>query len=346
MAKNNNLLVSIAMTVCNGERFLREQLESLAKQTQLPDELIVFDDQSTDRSMEIVLQFSRESDFTVKIFKNSKRDGFIQNFSNAIKECSGDIIFLCDQDDYWLPQKIELIVTQFLGSAPPLLVTHDAELTDSSLCRSGITISGQLAAAGFPATHLHHGCCMAFRREIKSFILPIPDGESGHDTWTHRFALALKSTMYVDEVLVLYRRHNSTTSNFYLNEAMPVTTLVRFKSKISTILIRVHPGEACTKRLKLVNNILTRLKENEDLLRSLNLEKRAVELKRNLECEKDFNEKRYELFSLPAYKALIRVAALYAEGQYKYSNGILSLLKDSCFILFANQTKNERLARR
>ena len=102
--------VSIALCTYNGENFLEEQLSSIGQQTRLPDELIISDDDSTDSTVQIAEKFAAIAPFSVKISINTKRLGSTKNFERAISQCSGDIIFLSDQDDYWNPKKINLIV--------------------------------------------------------------------------------------------------------------------------------------------------------------------------------------------------------------------------------------------
>jgi len=106
---NARLFLSIALATYNGERYIGEQLDSILRQTRLPDELVVFDDASVDATQAIVLDFARHAPFPVRFQVNSVRLGSTRNFEMAIRACGGDIIFLCDQDDVWYPDKIALI---------------------------------------------------------------------------------------------------------------------------------------------------------------------------------------------------------------------------------------------
>jgi len=96
---------SVALCTYNGERFLSQQLASLAAQTVLPDELVVCDDASTDASMRVVEDFAKNAPFSVRIFRNPNNLGYVKNFEQAIGLCSKEIIFLCDQDDDWEKKK-------------------------------------------------------------------------------------------------------------------------------------------------------------------------------------------------------------------------------------------------
>ena len=101
--------VSIALCTYNGEKFLDLQLESLRHQTVAPDELIVCDDASSDRSVEIVEAFARRVSFPVRLFRNARNLGYVKNFEQAISHCTQDLVFLCDQDDLWDARKIEIL---------------------------------------------------------------------------------------------------------------------------------------------------------------------------------------------------------------------------------------------
>src|SRR5487761_1087652 len=103
---NNSLKISVAMCTYNGSRFLPEQLASIAKQTRLPDEMVICDDGSTDSTPEIVEDFARSVPFPVRFFRNPQNLGSTKNFEQAIGLCTGDLIALSDQDDIWLPEKL------------------------------------------------------------------------------------------------------------------------------------------------------------------------------------------------------------------------------------------------
>src|SRR6266567_6944512 len=101
--------ISVAMCTYNGARFLREQLESIAAQSRLPDELVVCDDGSTDETVETIKAFVGRAPFAVRLEINSKNLGSTKNFEKAIGLCEGEIIALADQDDVWKPQKLAVL---------------------------------------------------------------------------------------------------------------------------------------------------------------------------------------------------------------------------------------------
>jgi glycosyltransferase involved in cell wall biosynthesis len=99
--------ISVALCTYNGARFLPAQLESILAQTRLPDEVHVFDDCSTDNSVELLVRFAPQAAFPVHIHRNAERKGSILNFEQAIRACSGTLIALSDQDDIWHPERLQ-----------------------------------------------------------------------------------------------------------------------------------------------------------------------------------------------------------------------------------------------
>lgn len=213
--------ISVALCTYNGARFILEQLQSIASQTLLPDEVIISDDGSSDGTIEIVEQFSTRAPFKLQFFKNSSRLGVTKNFERAISLCSGDIVFLCDQDDVWLPQKIATMVPLFLANEKVGLVFSNAFITDSQLNRLGHTVwdtfrldkKGQMTLRSDRATsflirrNVITGATAAFRLTLRDKVLPIPDAWM-HDEWIAIIASTISHIEPVDMPLIMYRQHD------------------------------------------------------------------------------------------------------------------------------------------
>jgi glycosyltransferase involved in cell wall biosynthesis len=214
---------SVAMCTYNGERYLVEQLNSLLTQTCLPNELVICDDGSTDRTLEILENFQKNVLFKVLIYKNEKSLRTTKNFEKAIRLCTGSYIFLCDQDDVWLPTKIEVLV-KYLNQNPGVeMVFSNAKLVDVELndlnrtqwdvvrfeefqrekWESGKAINIMLG--GNRVT----GCTTAIRSELAEASVPFPTDipETIHDTWLAWVATVRQSIMPLDVALILYRQH-------------------------------------------------------------------------------------------------------------------------------------------
>ncbi len=212
--------VSIALCTFNGAAYIEQQLESLLRQSRLPDELVVCDDCSTDETVRIVRDFSTRLPFPLRLEVNKSNVGAVRNFDKAIGLCTGDIIALCDQDDYWLPQKIERIEAAFRNRRVGL-VFSDAEIVDVQLQPLGY----RLWQRTFPPSHAHEfdrgrtfdiliysrtvtGATMAIRADLKPLILPIPELILMiHDGWIAFMCAAVSKVKYIPEPLMLYRQH-------------------------------------------------------------------------------------------------------------------------------------------
>ncbi len=130
---NKRLSLSIALASYNGESYIREQLDSIARQTRLPDELIIPDDASADSTEDIVFGFAQNAPFPVRFQRNNVRFGSTRNFESAIRACNGDIIFLCDQDDAWYPNKITVIEERFNNATSTGAIFTEADVVDQDL---------------------------------------------------------------------------------------------------------------------------------------------------------------------------------------------------------------------
>jgi glycosyltransferase involved in cell wall biosynthesis len=211
--------ISVAMCTFNGGRYLDEQLESIAAQTQVPSELVVCDDGSTDDTISILKRFKANAPFPVTIIENAVRMGSTRNFDQAIGIAAGEFIALCDQDDRWLPHKLKrlsscLIENPFLGG-----VFSDAELIDGEGRRVNRTLFGrhrftpakQRSFVSCPtATLLKYdvvtGATLMFRSNIRRYCSPIPTTWI-HDGWL-AWMLALHSRLtLIAEPLIEYRIH-------------------------------------------------------------------------------------------------------------------------------------------
>jgi hypothetical protein len=216
----SGLNISVVMCTYNGARFLREQLESIAAQIRLPDELIICDDCSTDETIEIVNAFTGRARFPVRLEINARTLGVTKNFERAIELCSWEIISLADQDDIWHPQKLECIANLFLRSLETIAVFSDAELIDPE----SRPVQGRLwdsflfapkeqeyfANGNALEVLLKHpvitGATMAFRERFRGLVLPIPINHM-HDRWISILLAACGHIRPIPNSLIKYRLH-------------------------------------------------------------------------------------------------------------------------------------------
>jgi len=212
--------VSVAMCTYNGARFLADQLASIASQHRLPDEIVVCDDGSTDGTIDVLDEFKRRAPFPLRLIVNERNLGSTKNFEQALRLCEGDIVFLSDQDDVWLPEKTQRVLEAFAGASDIGAVFTDAEIVDEELRPAGY---GLWDAIRFPlrerdamrsgfAAHvlLKHnvvtGATMALRRRYLDLVAPIP-GNWIHDGWIALLISAVARLEPIEERLVRYRQH-------------------------------------------------------------------------------------------------------------------------------------------
>ena len=197
-------MISIAMCTYNGEKFIQNQLESIINQTQPPDEIIICDDCSTDNTVDKVKSILKNWKNSWRIVVNDYNLGFKKNFEKAISLCSGDIIFLSDQDDIWLSDKIEKIARVFNENPNCLLVFHDAKVVSLNQDIAPYSLWSRLEfkyeniVKGDYRAFLNHGivqgCACAFRRNLFKKAYPFPT-EAIHDEWLGLIAALIPNSI-------------------------------------------------------------------------------------------------------------------------------------------------------
>ena len=216
--------VSVALCTWNGERYLNEQLESISRQTLLPTELVVCDDGSRDATIEILNGFARCASFPVRIFRNLENLGSTRNFEQAIRLCQGELIALCDQDDWWAPTKLEVLGNHLAASgagaifSDGLLMDEGSRPTGSTLwqanrfdCRAGGFLEDSGREAGIAELlkrNVVTGATFMFRSELRDLLLPVP-AEWVHDGWLAWMVVLHSKLLAHPEELIRYRVHTS-----------------------------------------------------------------------------------------------------------------------------------------
>lgn len=214
--------ISIAMATYNGENYLAEQLQSFADQVRRPDQLVVCDDQSTDATLDIVRDFGRNVDFEVVAIRNDVRLGIVRNFSKAIDACTGDVIFLSDQDDVWARDKLRKHERIYLedGEGKVGLVFNNAEIVDPDLKPLGRTtfdefrindevfkaLGSDRAFVALINESRISGCTLSFRSALWK-QLPEASQLMLHDQWLAIAASLLGRIHPIGEPLNSYRQH-------------------------------------------------------------------------------------------------------------------------------------------
>jgi glycosyltransferase involved in cell wall biosynthesis len=213
--------ISVALCTYNGERFLPRQLASIAEQTRPPDEVVVCDDRSTDRTVEILRDFATSVRFPVRIIENEQTLGSAKNFEKAIQLCTGTLIALSDQDDAWQPHRLQRSEQELLTHPAAGLVFSDGEIVDDQDRPTGKRLwqafsftedrRNALMAGDYELLVKYRfvtGATVMFRSTLRSRCMPFPS-EYIHDEWIAAVVAVFSDLRAIEEPLIRYRRHES-----------------------------------------------------------------------------------------------------------------------------------------
>lgn len=215
-----NTGLSVAIATYNGERYIRKQIQSLLDQTILPKEIVVCDDQSTDKTVEAIEELSQSSTVPITIYRNDQRLGFGENFIKSASLCTTEFVAFCDQDDIWLPEKLQ-VVLDLMKAGDIALCAHSADLCDEYDCRIGIHPQpigpGVYTSGSLPPYGVFFGFTCVFRRDLLDLVdsdnRPEDDRDKNvalsHDRWIYFLANSFGKTAVTSASLVLYRQHQS-----------------------------------------------------------------------------------------------------------------------------------------
>ncbi|MEO6745827.1 MAG: glycosyltransferase family 2 protein [Caldimonas sp.] len=202
-------MISVCIPTFNGGPYIGAQLASILASQQV-SEVLVSDDGSTDDTAEVVRGCL---DPRVQWLEGPRR-GLIHNYESLLSRARGDFIFLADQDDVWLPGKVDVMLHALRDAD---LAVCDCHVTDEALAiihpsffalrRSGPGLARNLVRNSYL------GCCIAMRRHLLRRALPFPDRVPMHDWWLGLVADAFGRVVFVPQVLVLYRRHGANASS-------------------------------------------------------------------------------------------------------------------------------------
>ena len=223
--------VCICVATYNGEKYLKEQLDSLLNQTYENINIIVQDDCSSDKTMEILQNYQHK----ITIYKNEKNLGYIKNFESLIKKANGDLIALCDQDDIWQKDKIEILVNQIKEYS---LIYSNSLLIDKNKKSLNKTLKEKLKnnfidsnnALNFVFDNCVSAHSMLFKKELLPHLTSFPE-KIFFDQYIAIIASSLNGIKYIDKELVLYRQHDSNTVGNHKKKKISI--LEKIKNKLN-----------------------------------------------------------------------------------------------------------------
>jgi glycosyltransferase involved in cell wall biosynthesis len=211
---------SIALCTYNGTQYLPDQLASYRAQSRLPDELVVCDDRSSDDTEAIVARFAASAPFPVRFHRQPVNLGSTRNFEDAIGRCTGEWIFLSDQDDAWLPSKMAAFAETIERRPELRLIATDAEIVDAELRPKGYSLwsalpftaamqeqfEGPRAARLMCWQNMITGATSALHASLIPLVPPMPP-KWFHDAWIALIAAAIAPCGLIRQPLIRYRQH-------------------------------------------------------------------------------------------------------------------------------------------
>lgn len=222
--------VSVCMASYNGASFISKQIKSILAQLKDEDELVISDDSSSDKTLEIIRSFQ---DKRIKVISYQRFRSPIFNFENALKHSTGSYIFLSDQDDLWREDKVEKMVDALQNADLVVcdcsIINEDNEVIVTSFFES-LNSSPGLIKNLWKNTYL--GCCMAFKREVLKKALPFPKDIPMHDIWLGFITDLFFKPKFLNEQLTFYRKHD--------NNASTASDLISSKGRMEKIRFRIN----------------------------------------------------------------------------------------------------------
>ena len=217
-------MISVAMTTYNGERFIEEQLRSILSQSLPVDEIIICDDRSSDRTVEIINTLKNGK---IKVIQNPQNVGYIENFYKAISLTQGDYIFLADQDDIWDKEKVKTsiewirktnamaVCTNFsLIDANEKNIEDDSNLSINPFIRQFKGEIADITTIRLAFGNVAQGCTYCFTKSVKEIYLKIHNTEVIHDLQILIIASCMGDVKFINEKLIKYRIHENNSIGF------------------------------------------------------------------------------------------------------------------------------------
>ncbi len=206
------------MAAYNGEKYITEQLNSIENQTISPDEIIICNDASNDKTLNILEKFKSKSLIDYKIINNKKNLGYHKAFEKAISLASGDYIFISDQDDFWFKNKIYETIELFKKNINVNLIINNSVFTDENLKSQNISKISNFKKKFNNLNFYIPGCNCAFKKKLLKIYLPFPKIFISYDYWLNKISIVSNSRYINYNILQYYRRHNNNYSNSNVND--------------------------------------------------------------------------------------------------------------------------------
>lgn len=320
-----NSKVSVAICTFNGAAYIEQQIKSIIDQTRQVDEIVIGDDGSTDDTLKIAEKILLKSDIQYKIIQNNENLGYRKNFEKVIKYTSGDIIFLCDQDDIWIKNKVEIMLRHFENNPRCMLVFSDAYIVDNNLNKRDISLwesmyykkkSKKLGGLDLLLSGCYvTGAAAAIHRRLYEKAYPFSE------IWYHDAWLAVLGAIYGDieeepQKLIMYRQHGNNQVGVEYDKGL--RNWIRQKKSI------IHRGAKWQK-----NVYFTNVKKYNELLNKIKNDASPQKIEK-IRCAMKFNESMGKLTKKHKWKSIKIIISNFLCGNYKY------FTKKSCGVMFGD----------
>lgn len=234
--------VSVCMATFNGAKYLNRQLDSILLQLQENDEIVIVDDCSTDNTVSLIKAYSLQN---IKLFVNKKNYGHVKSFEIALSLAAHDIILLSDQDDVWIPGRLNTLIYKLGGDQSALLTSNFGLIDENDVCLPDpkctlLEIDSTAYIKNYIGLFLgkrpYFGCAMILRKGLLEIALPFPVSIEGHDVWLAFCANALKSNSHLEAKTINRRLHSGNLTSINRRSIFRVA-LTRYRMFICTIIL-------------------------------------------------------------------------------------------------------------
>ena len=230
--------ISVCMATYNGELYIEEQLTSILSQLRDEDEVIISDDHSIDLTLQKIKSFQ---DKRIKLFVNSGKKGPVGNFENALQQASGHFIFLADQDDVWLPNKVKTSLVHLqkcdLLLSDAIVINGSGDVVHNSFYKKNHSGKGFLFNW---VNNSYLGCCMAFNKNVLNYVIPFPEKIAMHDIWIGLNASFVGKCLHLKEPLIKYRQHGKNTVVAFKKTHLPVSYQISYRLYMMYHIIKLR----------------------------------------------------------------------------------------------------------
>jgi len=228
------------MAVYNGEEFIIEQIQSILDQIGDNDELIITDDKSEDNTISLIQNLK---DDRIVLIQNARKLGIVKNFEKAISLAKGNYVFLSDQDDIWANNKVQIQISDLkhavlsvsdmnIFRSKNFEIIKKSFFTDRRIPKKRLFLNNLLK-------NRFVGSCMAFRKDLIPFIIPIPRNCPMHDWWIGLIACLKGKVIFQNQILVNHRHHDSNNSDTALKKSTSgILDKFMFRIKILTLILK------------------------------------------------------------------------------------------------------------